>query len=246
MVIFSDGFESGDLSAWTGTVQNGATIAASNALAHTGSWSAVTAGLQGAGEYALVTKTVSSASELYMRWYCRFNTTVPTGAYVALGLFWTGSAYTGVFLLDKANNKWGAYNVHTSTFYWEAGTSTINADTWYCLELRCVRHATTGILQTWVDGVAKINQSGLDTGDNNLTRGDIGGYLYGAMAAERIINVDCAVIDNAYVGPESAGVTVKKGGNLSATMTQMLNSKMLYSACKPYASRFPKLAPRMF
>ena len=36
------------------------------------------------------------------------------------------------------------------------------------------------------------------------------------------------------------GVTVKKGSNLAATMTEMLNSKMLFSAC----NRFPKLAPR--
>lgn len=43
----------------------------------------------------------------------------------------------------------------------------------------------------------------------------------------------------------AAGVSVKKGSSLNATMMQMLNSKMLYSACKPYAQRFPKFKPRM-
>jgi len=38
------------------------------------------------------------------------------------------------------------------------------------------------------------------------------------------------------------GVTVKKGSNLAATMTEMLNSKMLFSAC----NRFPKLTTRRF
>jgi hypothetical protein len=39
-----------------------------------------------------------------------------------------------------------------------------------------------------------------------------------------------------------AGVTVKKGSGLAATMTEMLNSKMLFSAC----NRFPKLTTRRF
>jgi len=40
----------------------------------------------------------------------------------------------------------------------------------------------------------------------------------------------------------SGGATVKKGSNLANTMTTMLNSKMLFSAC----NRFPKLSPRRF
>jgi len=40
----------------------------------------------------------------------------------------------------------------------------------------------------------------------------------------------------------SGGATVKKGSNLANTMTTMLNSKMLFSAC----NRFPKLNPRHF
>ena len=38
------------------------------------------------------------------------------------------------------------------------------------------------------------------------------------------------------------GVTVKKGSNLANTMTEMLNSKLLFSAC----NRFPKLTTRRF
>jgi hypothetical protein len=41
---------------------------------------------------------------------------------------------------------------------------------------------------------------------------------------------------------ETAGVTIKKGSGLAATMTEMLNSKMLFSAC----NRFPKLTTRRF
>jgi len=41
---------------------------------------------------------------------------------------------------------------------------------------------------------------------------------------------------------ETAGVTIKKGSGLVATMTEMLNSKMLFSAC----NRFPKLTTRRF
>ena len=38
------------------------------------------------------------------------------------------------------------------------------------------------------------------------------------------------------------GVTIKKGSNLAATVTEMLNSKMLFSFC----NRFPKLTTRRF
>ena len=40
----------------------------------------------------------------------------------------------------------------------------------------------------------------------------------------------------------SGGATVKKGSSLVNTMTEMLNSKMLFSAC----NRFPKLTTRRF
>jgi len=40
--------------------------------------------------------------------------------------------------------------------------------------------------------------------------------------------------------PGGAGVTVKKGSSLASTMTQMLNSKMLFD----FHNRMPKLAPR--
>ena len=46
----------------------------------------------------------------------------------------------------------------------------------------------------------------------------------------------------AYAADVGGGVTVKKGSNLAATMTEMLNSKMLFSAC----NRFPKLTTRRF
>ena len=40
----------------------------------------------------------------------------------------------------------------------------------------------------------------------------------------------------------AGGPTVKKGSNVATTMTEMLNSKMLFSAC----NRFPKLTSRSF
>jgi len=61
------------------------------------------------------------------------------------------------------------------------------------------------------------------------------------LDSTNVMYADCVVVADAYIGPEAAGGTsMKKGSSLSATMTQMLNSRMLYSAC----NRFPKLSPR--
>jgi hypothetical protein len=72
----------------------------------------------------------------------------------------------------------------------------------------------------YVDGVSALVGSAEASGTTNEV------YIGAWMGDEaRQIYFDCIVVANAYVGLETV---VKKGGSLSGTMTEMLNSKMLF------------------
>jgi hypothetical protein len=248
MVIFSDGFESGDFSAWTSQIVSGGTIVVSNVYAHHGTYSALCDALDGNYEYAVTEKIFGSTyAELYGRTVV-YATSLRSGdafIYVGLGFISPADGTIAEIIYHTGTSKWGinAYVNGAWTQYYEVGTSAFSLTTAYTLELHLKVHATTGILELWVDGVQKVSVSGLKT-DNygNIQSVDVGCSYVSGGAGANTFYCDCVVVADAYIGPEAAGVTVKKGSNLSARMTEMLNSKMLFSFC----NRFPKLVPRRF
>jgi len=211
-VLFSDGFESNDFTAWTGTSISGATIATDNSVAHHGRINAKCAGLQSAGEYAYVYKVLDdSYATLYLRYYVRFASLFNNALGALLGLFRNSTTGVAYIYVDPSTSKWGVYNAITATAYWEAGTSTISANTWYCLELRVTVSATVGILQLWVNGALKVDQSSLNTGADNLVRVDAGAYIPGAEAAERILFSDCVVVADCRIRCEKPLFHILRG-----------------------------------
>jgi len=202
--IFSDGFESGDFSAWTGTSLNGATIAASSAQAHHGTYSAKTSGLQTAGEFAWVYKTFTAAATIYSRHYT-YLATVPANIFVVSSISKWGGSHIGLAIYNPTTSKWGIYNNIAAEFYYESGTSTFSGTTWYCVEMRITASATVGVCQLWINGVLKVDVSSKNTGSTNPDTVYIGGYLFANEAAERIVYSDCCVVADAYIGPEVSG-----------------------------------------
>ena len=226
--IFADGFESGNFSAWTGTAQSGAVIAVSTDFAHHGTYSAKITGLGIAGEYAYAYKTSTSAlSNVYMRSYVKFGNLSTADGFIEVGT----AAFTDTVrstLIAKAGrnfatNKWSirAYVGTALTNYYESGTSTIDTNTWYSVELHEIISATVGVLQLWVDGVLKIDQSGLVTnGRGNIDELLVGSqYLNTATSPDYYFYNDCTVVANAYIGVEAAGVNYVADLSKSITST---------------------------
>ena len=92
------------------------------------------------------------------------------------------------------------------------------ANVYYCIEMRVKVDGSAGVAQAWIDGVNKIDVSGLDT-DNygNIDRIYVG-QMYNVNSD---IYIDDAVVADAYIGclggapPAAAGgmLRIRRGGS---------------------------------
>ena len=225
MAIFSDGFESGDFTVWTGT---SGTPTVQAVTKHHGTYAAL---MDTANDF--VYKTWVGASDVYHRAYIRF-TGLTSGTWVmfddSILTYWGVS-----ILLSGGKYYWRIYDGWTLSYH--VSTSEVSSGVWYCVECRVLRDGgSAGEVRLYIDGVSVVASTGLDNA------GVCDKLSVCSWANDDDVYVDCVVVADTYIGTEAAGVTVKKGSNLSATMTEMLNSKMLFSI----ADRFPKLVPRRF
>lgn len=198
----SDNLAVGNLGSWTSST-NGTTIATTNLFtAHHGRYIAYIQGMQLANEFAWSTfaPAPTTYSLLYARHYTLLETVPNTGAIFLQSSY--AAATIALFGYDTATSKWGIYNNHTATQYAEAGTSVLPAMTWLCIESLTLRSATVGILALWINRMPKVYQTGIDTGDNDMTAYTFGGYLSAANAAARNVRVDDAVVAQERIGCE--------------------------------------------
>ncbi len=212
-ILFQDGFETLPFTGfvkvppWTGTGVGGGCTITVEADPHHELYSARVTGLPG---WAYAYKTLGAAvNEAYICGYVKFTNT--PSLYIFCGVGWLNDApqWAAWSTIDKPNNKWGVWNQRGAATYWEAGVSVINNGQWYCLELYCLRHATAGAVKLWVDSVLKVDQAGIDTGDDDLRRVCTGTYhSVGGHTCD--VNLDCIVAADARIGCE-----VDFGGGLN-------------------------------
>jgi DNA-directed RNA polymerase subunit RPC12/RpoP len=190
-IIFQDGFESGDFSAWTGT-SGTPTIVTSPV--HHGSYAAQ------AGNNQYFYKNIAAYNELYYRFYINFSSlTADTHSDIAQIndistpqrlVYATIKTYAGVIdfaLLDAV----------ASVFY-DTGVA-VSTGQWYCIEIAYLR-AVSGFLKMWVDGTLKVDVS-KDTSSQNQANNIRGGNQYiGGIGFVAVY--DCVVVADTYIGPE--------------------------------------------
>jgi len=220
--IFSDGFESGNFSAWD---YADGSVAVVESPTHHGSYSAEIT-VQSADQGARCRKGITPVSELYMREYIRFDSLFTNSGNKGAGLRFATSSNSSIAytLVDCINNKWGIRQ--SSNNYFESGTSTINIDTWYCIEMHVVISSTVGVLQLWIDGVLKVDESGLNTGTNQIASVACNMYTQTTEDSPRITYHDCVVVADAYIGPEEE-VTLKTVTDSFSLSESVLRNKTL-------------------
>jgi len=232
MAIFSDGFESGDFTAWTSTEGTPAIVPSP---VHHGTYAAQ---MNASGDY--LEKEIAEQTILYYRCYVRFNNLQANNNSNRFDILDVLTASEEIACVEAFKNKW-VLEYHTGAGWFSIDwVSAPVINTWYCVELKIVISATVGEFTVYIDGVSRMSATGLDS--NNFGNAIRVFLAYKNNDEPLTVTFDCVVVDSSYIGPEAAGVTVKKGSNLSARMTEMLNSKMLFSI----ADRFPKLVPRRF
>jgi len=204
-IIFQDGFESGDFSAWTGTSTYGdATVSITNEKSHHGSYCLKATGLDAPGERAFAYKTFATNYDaLYMRGYGMFNETWTSWNAHFISLETTSQTILAP-VYHWTNQKWGLRynNGGTWTNTWETGTSTVSPGVWYCVEIFC--DTANGIAKLWVNGVLKLEVIGINYYYKPIQRAVAGHrWVSTAQSSPRTVYVDCVVVADTYIGPEA-------------------------------------------
>jgi len=182
--IFSDGFESGDFTAWTGTFGTPEVL---DTKKHSGTYACKCNG----NEYAYI--TFDAQTELNARcWYLIESIPDPGEFYHILRL-------KDSTILLQIYNSGGTLQLR---IIHPGGTLTYNysfeTETWYCLELGFVKDAVAGEYKGYIDEVEVISSTGLDTSSvTSPTRVDAGQPFSTSGLTSWI---DDVVIADVYIG----------------------------------------------
>ena len=241
-VIFSDGFETGDFSKWTGSFTvSGGTLGVNSSNPHSGTynaWFTLTGNV-----YAVEYKDFgSSYASAYARCYVKFTALPTSGKSLTLMEFNThgNNFLAGIGLGYSGGATWrSAYNKNTVVTLKYAGSPAIN--TWYCIEMELVISSSAGSVSYWIDGTqqAALEDSGFKN-DNygNLQRLFIGAdRLTGDTSYAVSAYVDDVVVADAYIGLQSASIseTGTEGFTYQATipLSQSSIESFTYQATIP-------------
>jgi hypothetical protein len=208
--LFSDGFESGDFSAWTGTT---GTPTVSTTRKHH-------------GDYALFVDAQESVyydftatNTMFGRCYVNFNAFPASDAYHVGVLGFDLAGVHGFPLVagveqDPADSvdKWYLKDSGRGSKVY--GT-TPNLNQWYCLELEFVKGGT-GTLS--IDGAPVLTRLCYDLQTDRFIVGTLEG-------SDGSVYMDCCVVADAYIGPEATGTNYNIDLSMATAMTYTLSSQ---------------------
>lgn len=200
-IIFSDGFESGDFSAWTGTRNYGTNSAPSvqSAVTHHGTYAAMLTKTEGNGGSEI--RYIHTESLYYIRFYA-YITALPSVSNDALTLVDFGGGNRRFYIYNDAGTIKYKF-LAEATLYSFTETPAIN--TWICFEVAYKVDATTGFAFLAVNDVVKINETGINTGVAGIDVVSLccGSWALGASVATTIY-YDCVAVSDSYIGTESS------------------------------------------
>jgi hypothetical protein len=219
--LFSDGFESGNFSAWTGTSTNqGGQPTVQSTTKHHGSY-AMQATLTQTGFYAHAYKDVASGNTFYARAYVRFNKIPVSGESYdeIISMYRISDGYGGLIIRIVSDGAGGAKFRAFNNYY---GTivdgSAAVVDTWYCVE---TLNLQSGTLRWWIDGV---EQSTVGNGAVPMDRFRVG-FTHNGGSNATTMQIDCCVVADAYIGPEAAGTNYNIDLSMATAITYTLTSQ---------------------
>jgi DNA-directed RNA polymerase subunit RPC12/RpoP len=221
--IFSDGFESGDFSAWTNTYGTPTII---TSPVHHGTYAA---NFNANGEY--IRKEIATTSPIYLRSYVRWDANpASSGQNVQLeGIsIYTGTVCASLYLYnDGTDVVWrGHCRISASDNYYNSALQkNPSVNTWYCIEIT-VSTGNPAYWHFWVNGseLTDIAESGSQGYDMNYV-------LVGQKSSNYTVNidVDCVVVADAYIGPEEEGTLVEVADSLELAETVLRNKTLILS-----------------
>ena len=189
-MIFADGFESGTLSVWSGSVTNSGNLSASPAAALSGSY-----GLQAnlTSTTSMYVRDDSPNAEAHYRARFAFNPnsiTIPTGEYIALLQGYT-SSQTNILVLRLHRTSAGyqlrlrAYD--TGLANWVNTPLVTISDAPHVIELDW---GNDGHLAFWVDGVQQADLTGISNSSYTMDTVRVGAVYISAAGMSGAFYLD--------------------------------------------------------
>lgn len=211
-VFLADGFESGDETGWNlgkvlQTVNDTFVVNSNNVFQgnYNGECYAV------AGEFAGVGEDLASTQPIvYERGYHKFPALPANGEqYEFNRMISTGDmnhSVSGALRTVGADSLWSVAlreDSAVATFYDEAVPSNPVTGRYYCVEV--LRDLTNQIARLWVDGVLKVNATGLSMTLDTKTV--YGGIAFNDSASPLTLYIDSFIVSDQYNGPAGGVMT---------------------------------------
>lgn len=166
--VFSDGFESGDLTSWTSTSTSNGALAVTSVSPHSGVYCANASLLGGASDVAYAYKTITGQTTLYARAYFNFTEYVPTSSGQLITLLSFFSSATQVSAYIDYSNTAGSMrltmqykNATTTTYGYYSYTFSLNI--WYNIEVYAKIASSGGGYTIWLNGSPVIDEENMKT-----------------------------------------------------------------------------------
>jgi hypothetical protein len=210
--IFSDGFESGDFSAWTDKTvsESPCSLTASTTQSHNGSWSEK-AEVSGSGwTDAYVYKNIEQHSTAYTSLYVYIES-FSAEHYIRGLTSSSGAKLVAYFGLRSDRSLWLFYR-NNGSFYEVTSSTKLAMNTWANIQLKTTVGDTSGECRVWKDGdeVPDLTQVGLNNSDAIGIR-RIGCGIIAAYSVNATIYFDDVTVDGSYIRP-SYEVTFNQSG----------------------------------
>lgn len=165
--IFSDGFESGNLSAWTGTNTNGGgSVAASSEYAYESIYSGK-AIVGSDGDWAVVYRSISPAGVMYMRGYVYVSAVGSTDGvrpFAESVYDWNPVARAGIRRASGVYYWSLSYGNGGGTESWNNSAITLSTGQWYMYQLAAYCDASVGWTKLWINNDLVLFNSNVNTG----------------------------------------------------------------------------------
>lgn len=211
---FTDGFESADASAWTGTsITGGGAIDYVQDPRFRGSYAAncTNAGSNTTSYPSDFYEDLNASNAVYARGYFYFDTNVfpfeDSSDRITM-IMWglVGSDRVGSAQVENVSGtlKWVARFINAQGYVTLFNsTPTVTEQTWWCIEFYASIDASNGAVGMWVNGTQIIYQTGLNTTRyGNINKVHFGNPWPNMIDHNCSIYVDSCVVSDSYIGVE--------------------------------------------
>lgn len=206
-LVFSDRFQSGDISAWTYTDTSGVNLSVENSMLKC---STITVTSQ---HWGYLFKWLSqNYTSINWRWYVFFgNLPTAEGDNIGAGGIYNSAIETEFTPINQICSlsvvrqsgvcHWQVAYTNGDTLYNLTSTETVSAGTWYLVELHGIQGSGDGEVHFYLNNVETLNATGLT---NNVNPGIDHVSIGGGITADQPVTWYCggAVAATKYVGPE--------------------------------------------